>query len=170
MVGPVRVTMYQLSWIRHGLGRNCLGYELFWVRVVLGTSWPGLKVTQVRVALGTSCLGYELTWERVDLGTSCPGYEFSWVRIVLGTSCRGYELSRSPLMLVKLKKIWVTHHETYINVYIKPNLRIFLPRSLSLVPASPCNSSHKRGSLETLVEVSIYNYSATLAIKMMCAP
>ena len=52
----------------------------------------------------------------------------------------------------------------------KPNLRIFLPRSLSLDPAFPCNSSHNRGSLETLVVGSIYNYSATLAIKMMCAP
>ena len=103
MVMPLRVTVYQLSWIRHALGRNCFGYELSWVRVVLGmnchgyelawahgdpgTSCLGYELSQVRVVLGTSWLGHELTWVRVVLGTSRLGYELSWVRVVLGTSC-----------------------------------------------------------------------------------
>ena len=63
-VGPVRVTVYQLSWTKHALGRNCLGHELSWVRVVLGMNCPG----------------YELAWAQGDTGTSWLGYELAWVR------------------------------------------------------------------------------------------
>ena len=132
MVGPVRVTVYQLSWIRHALGRNCLGYELSGIRVVLGTnchgyelawtqgdqgtSWFGYELSWVRVVfgrvvLGTSCLGYELSWVRVDFGTSCPGYELCWARVVLGTSCFGYELSRSHIY----KAPWVAKQDDWFS-------------------------------------------------------